>query len=128
MKNNIQYILYDTNGITNQGKDSINNKIKNTLNEILLRINDKDLNNLIHCIWYCKDDCNYQESDKNFIKELLQIYTTYAIPIIFIHTYSLSERQNKTCKKGLETILNDIFNNDQIKVNEYLNNYISKRR
>ena len=45
-----QYTLFDTNGITCDGKDSIENKIKNTIKEIKERINSKDPNNLIHCV------------------------------------------------------------------------------
>ena len=58
VNNNYQYTLYDTNGITNDGKDSIQNKTKNTLNEIMERIKSKDPNNLIHCIWYCFQGTN----------------------------------------------------------------------
>ena len=39
--NNINYTLYDTNGITYKGKDSIEEKIENTLNQIKTRIEKK---------------------------------------------------------------------------------------
>ena len=69
VNNNYQYTLYDTNGITNYGQDSIQNKTKNILNEIMERIKSKDPNNLIHCIWYCFQGTNIQTSDRDFIEK-----------------------------------------------------------
>ena len=122
---NKTYILYDTNGITNKGVDSIELKQKNTKNEIEKRLKSKDPNKLIHCIWYCFQGSNVQPSDKDFIESLLNIYTTYTIPIIYIHTQTYSKKQSKTCKLGIEKYLNEIFENDKLKVEEQLNNYIS---
>ncbi len=73
--NNI-YTLYDTNGITYDGKNCIENKIANTIKEIDLRISSENPNKLIHCIFYCVTGSNIQPSDGKFIKELLNIYTT----------------------------------------------------
>ena len=122
--NDKEYILYDTNGITNEGKDSIQNKIGNTLIEIDKRVGYKDPNKLIHCIWYCVQGSNIQPSDANFIKKLLEIYSSYSIPIIFVHTQTYSKKQSSTCKKGIEKYLKEIYKNDN-EVEEYLKNYIN---
>ena len=122
--NNKLYTLYDTNGITNKGNDSIESKQINK-NEIVKRIKDNDPNKLIHCIWYCFQGSNVQPSDKDFIQSLLNIYTTYTIPIIYIHTQTYSKKQSKTCKLGIEKYLNEIYNNDKTKVEQQLNNYIN---
>ena len=89
-----QYTLFDTNGITCDGKDSIENKIKNTIKEIKERINSKDPNNLIHCVQYFFQGTNIQTSDMDFIEKLLNIYSTYSIPIIFIHTQTLIKKKS----------------------------------
>ena len=123
--NNKLYTLYDTNGITNKGNDSIESKQINTKNEIEKRLKDNDPNKLIHCIWYCFQGSNVQPSDKDFIQSLLNIYTTYTIPIIYIHTQTYSIGQSETCKKGIEKYLNEIYNNDKTKVEQQLNNYIN---
>ena len=60
-----------------------------------------------------------------FIESLLNIYTTYTIPIIYIHTQTYSKKQSNTCKLGIEKYLNEIYNNDKIKVQQQLDNYIS---
>ena len=124
-KNNIQYTLYDTNGITNKGKDSIDDKISNIINEIKERLKSKNPNKFIHCIWYCFSGSNIQVSDKEFIEKLLNIYTVYTIPIIFVHCKTFSIDDSKTCKDGLKQYLLDIFG-DKLKVREYLKkNYIN---
>ena len=51
--NNKTYILYDTNGITNSGENSIEFKKENIKNEIAKRLKSHDPNQLIHCICYC---------------------------------------------------------------------------
>ena len=119
IKNNIQYTLYDTNGIINKGKDSINDKISNITKEIDERIKSKNPNQLIHCIWYCFSGSNIQVSDRDFIEKLLNIYTVYTIPIIFVHCKTFSIDESKTCKDGLKKYLFDIFE-DKLKVREYL--------
>ena len=118
-RNDKEYTLYDTNGIINEGKDSIENKIENTLIEIDKKIGSKDPNKLIHCIWYCVQGSNIQPSDGNFIKKLLDIYSTYNIPKIFVHIQTYSKKQISTCKKGIEKYLKEIYKNDN-EVEEYL--------
>ena len=124
-KNDTQYTLYDSNGITNKGKDSIENKIKYTSEDINKRIKDGDPNKLYHCIWYCFQGSSIQPSDEDFIKELLEIYSTQSIPIIFVHTQTYDDDQSETCKKGLKKYLLNIFNNNEQKANELLDNYIN---
>ena len=124
-RNNKIFNLYDTNGITNDGKDQIENKKNNTVKEIEKRIESKDPNQLIHCIWYCLQGSNVQPSDGDFIEKLLNIYKIYSIPIIFVHTQTYSKKQSKTCKMGIEKYLNEIYNNDNSKTEEQLKNYIS---
>ena len=121
--NDIIYSLFDTNGITNKGNDSIDNKIKNTEKEIKERIKSKDPNQLIHCIWYCFQGTNIQPSDGEFIKKLINIYNKYNIPIIFVHTQTYSNSQSIICKKGIKKYLSEIFKNE-IDVKYHLKNYV----
>ena len=124
-RNNKDYTLYDTNGITNEGNDSIDNKSKNIIKEIKERIENKEPNKLIHCIWYCAQGSDFQPSDGNLIKKLSDVYNTYSIPIIFIHTQTLSTRQSNTCKNAIEKYLQIIYKNNNSKVQEHLRNYIN---
>ena len=123
-RNNQKYTLYDTNGITLQGDNSIENKKQNTSKEIKERIKKKNPNELIHCIWYCLTGSSVQEADKGFIEELLNIYTIHKIPIIFVHTKSYSKDDCKDCKNGLKDILQKIFKGDELEVKKYLKKYI----
>ena len=47
------YTLYDTNGITLIGPDSIEKKMESIEKEIKKRIEKENASQLIHCIWYC---------------------------------------------------------------------------
>ena len=76
-------------------------------------------------MWYCLQGSDIQPGDGNFIKKLLEVYTTYSIPIIFVHTQTYSKRQSNTCKSGVEKYLQEIYKNDNNKVQEHLNNYIN---
>ena len=125
INNNKTYTLYDTNGITNEGENSIENKKENIIKEIDKRIKTQKTNELIHCIWYCLQGSKIEKSDANFLKCLLNVYTTYTVPIIIVHTYTLSKNQSETCKKGLEKYLNEIYNNDTSKFQQLLDNYIN---
>ena len=80
---------------------------------------------VIHCIWYCFQGSNIQPSDCDFIKKLLNIYTTFSIPIIFVHAQTLSIRQSDTCKKGIENYLKLIYPKENSKVEELLKRYIN---
>jgi len=123
-RNKLQYTLYDTNGITLEGENSIENKKINTLKEIKERINKQNPNELIHCIWYCLTGSIVQKADGTFINDLLQVYMTYKIPIIFVHTKSFSNTDTKVCKDGLKKILLKICKGDESQVKEHLKNYI----
>jgi len=121
--NNINYTLHDTNGITYTGEDSIDKKINNTLNQIKTRIEKRDPNNLMHCIWYCYNGTNIQTGDIDFIIKLLNIYSTYSIPLIFVHTRTINKENSKLCKQGLEMALKE-KNVEKEKIETLLNNYI----
>jgi len=124
IRNGQKYTLYDTNGILYKGKDSIDSKIKTTEIEINKRKESKEPNQLIHCIWYCVQGASVQTADGELIEKLLNIYTIYKIPIIFVHTKTYNKKESKTCKKGIKEILQKIYKNDKKKVKESLKNYI----
>ena len=121
--NNINYTLHDTNGITYAGEDSIDKKINNTLDQIKTRIEKKDPNNLMHCIWYCYNGINIQPGDIDFIIKLLNIYSTYNIPLIFVHTRTINKDVSKLCKQGLEMTLKEKKVKKEI-IEDLLKNYI----
>jgi len=121
--NNINYTLHDTNGITYTGEDSIEKKINNTLNQIKTRIEKKDPNKLIHCIWYCYNGTNIQSGDIDFIIKLMNIYSIYNIPLIFVHTRTINKDASKLCKQGLEMALKE-KKVEKEKIENLLNNYI----
>ena len=121
--NGYHYILHDTNGITNTGEHCISNKMERVEKEIINRLKKGKANNLIHCIWYCIAGPNVQDSDKELIQKLHNIYTTKQIPIIFIHTQTYSKIASKKARAGLEKYLTEIYNNNKKEAEDYLNKY-----
>ena len=83
----------------------------------------KDPNNLIHCIWYCHNGPNVQDGDIEFIIKLLNIYSTYSIPLIFVHTRTTNPNISKLCKQGLELSLKEKNIKKEI-IEDLLKNYI----
>ena len=66
-----------------------------------------------------------QPANGNFIEKLLNIYTTYNIRIIFVHTKTFSKNISKTCKSGVEKYLKKIFQNNNKQIEVCLKNYIN---
>ena len=83
----------------------------------------KDPNNLIHCIWYCYNGTNIQPGDIDFIVKLLNVYSTYSIPLIFVHTRTINPEVSKLCKQGLEISLNEKNIEKEI-IGDLLKNYV----
>lgn len=78
-RNNINYVLYDTNGILLCGENNIDNSLKKFENGIKEK--------LINCIWYCITGSCIEEQEKILIKNLINIYSEKEIlPVIIIHT------------------------------------------
>lgn len=73
--------------------------------------------------WYCYNGTNIQPGDIDFIVKLLNIYSTYNIPLIFVHTRTINKNDSKLCKKGLEDSLKE-KNVEKEKIEDILKNYI----
>ena len=122
-RNNKIYTFFDLKGKYN----IINNENKNIfmkLEDLLIRKDNPD--NSINCIWYCFQGLNFIEADKKYIKELLNVYDIYKVPIIIVHSNkNFSEYKSNICKEEIEKYLNEIYSKDKSKVNNFLQNYIN---
>ena len=115
LRNNNKYKLFKIKGMLNNANNGIIDKLFNLDNP----------NSSMNCIWYCFQGQNIKEIDKKYIKALIILYNTYKIPIIFIYINKFNENKNDECQKEFKKYLNEIYFNDQNKVNEYLKNYIN---
>lgn len=111
---NIKWLeIYDTEGIeivSNSSSHNINlNDIDNHLKKVFQYINDNQNNpeKRIDAIWYCINGCRFENSEKNYIEKLLDIYKgfnmKYPIQFLFLKAYKSNLRDYKEIKKKLET-------------------------
>lgn len=88
----ITYVLHDTQGILKDGELNINKRLELVCGEINKRIEEKNPNNFIHCIWYCLTGSNIEESELKFIKKLLETLNLgEKLPVILLHTKTFNK-------------------------------------
>ena len=101
-KDNTTYVLHDTQGILKDGELNINKRLEFICGEINKRIEEKNPNNFIHCIWYCLTGSNIEESELKFITKLLETYNLgEKLPVILLHTKTLTKSDSNIMKKRL---------------------------
>jgi len=84
----------------NVGKEALNyiqNEIKN---------NNKngDYNDFFHCIWYCISFTRFEESEKNLLINLSQVYNDKTIPIIIVYTQNINNSDSDSMEKYIKGI------------------------
>ena len=110
--------IYDSQGI-DKGDYNINdliNSVNKLVNELALTNN---VNNYIHCIWYCVTEDRFEETEKNCIIKLLKIYNDNSLPIILVYTKAFYEDESI---ENMNEIINIIKEN--VDVNKINVNYI----
>ena len=53
------------------------------------------MNKFVHCIWYCFQGCRFEDVEISVINEMRQVYNEGQIPIIIVHTQSLSQDESQ---------------------------------
>ena len=105
---NIKWLeIYDTEGIeiVSSSDNKNTNDIDNNLSKVLKYINDNKNNpeKRIDAIWYCINGCRFENSEKQYIEKLLDIYKNvnmkYPIQILFLKAYESNMRDYKEKKK-----------------------------
>lgn len=108
---NIKWLeIYDTEGIetVSHSDDKNTNDVDNHLKKVLKFINDniKNPEKRIDTIWYCINGCRFENSEKEYITKLLEIYQNfnmkYPIQFLFLKAYKANNDDLKEIKKKLE--------------------------
>lgn len=86
---------------------------KEAINYIKSQEEDKNYNNIIHCIWYCISDTRFEKSEIDLLRQLKEVYNDNNIPIIVIYTKSID---SDMAKKMLDSIKNLNIDVSTIKV------------
>ena len=109
---NIKWLeIYDTEGIeiVSSSDNKNTNDIDNHLSKVLKYINDNKNNpeKRIDAIWYCIHGCRFENSEKQYIEKLLDIYKNvnmkYPIQFLYLKAYKSNMKDYKEIKKKLET-------------------------
>ena len=63
-------------------------------NEIKNNNKNGDYNDFFHCIWFCISFARFEESEKNLLIKLSQVYNDKTIPIIIVYTQNINIKFN----------------------------------
>ena len=97
--------------------------IKNKTDEFIKRrLETKDPNKFIHCIWYCIKEERIQLIEIEYLKKLKKVYGSDCMPIIMVYLQGQIPDETKNYIKGE---INLSVNKDE--VDEYFQNMIVKK-
>ncbi len=103
--------IYDTKGfeLGKNARDEVKEELKNLIAE---GVRSRDVNQAIHCIWYCINAASnrIEQEEINWIKQLTNENRIYQVPIIIVLTQSFSKKHAKEMKKAIENENLDIVN------------------
>lgn len=103
-KNNFPLAIYDTPGLELSGENAINALLEEVKGEIKKGIDSGDINQMIHCIWYCVSTPShrFEQAEVDFLKRFLDETSDYKVPIIIVLTQSYSKKDAKELRKEIE--------------------------
>lgn len=102
-KNGVPLVIYDTKGFELEKK--VQQEIKN---ELIKKIDEgrksRDINQAIHCIWYCINTCDdrFEPSEEQWIREFTRQNENYRIPVIIILTKAYFKDSAQALQKKIE--------------------------
>ena len=102
--------LIDTRGIEinhQYGADAI---MKDAQNYIKEQLSTKNINNFVHCIWYCITGDRFEQAEIDLLNALKYTYPDNKIPIIIVYTQATDENIISDMKKYIKEInINEKF-------------------
>lgn len=101
-KKDVPIALYDTRGLE-LGKEVQQEVKKEIMDTIKNGLSSNDINNCIHCIWYCINTASnrIEPEEIEFLRELSQENEMTQVPIIVVLTQSFSKKNAEQMKKIL---------------------------
>ena len=102
--------LIDTRGIElniQYGAEAI---MKDAQNYIKEQLSTNDINNFVHCIWYCITGDRFEQAEIDLLNALKNTYPDNKIPIIIVYTQATDEKIISDMKKYIKEInINEKF-------------------
>lgn len=89
--------IYDTPGLELQGDHSAENLLEQVTNLINEGIQSKDVNQAIHCIWYCINTASsrVEPTEMNFLRKLGENTKRCNVPVILVLTQAFSKKKTE---------------------------------
>lgn len=96
--------IYDTPGFELGGKNGVDSLLEEVTGEINRGIKSGDINEAIHCIWYCisAPSSRFEPTEQAILKKFLGETSKYDVPVIFVLTQSFSKPNAKNLKMEIE--------------------------
>ena len=102
--------LIDTRGIELNVKYGANAIMKDAQNYIKAQLSTNDINNFVHCIWYCITGDRFEQAEIDLLNALKHTYPDNKIPIIIVYTQATDENMINDMKKYIKEInINEKF-------------------
>lgn len=101
-KKNFPLVVYDTRGFE-LGKDVQEEVKEEVMTAINMGLASKDINQAIHCIWYCINSASnrVEPEEIEWIRELSKANSVAQVPIIIILTQSFSKKYAQAMRNVL---------------------------
>lgn len=102
---NFPLAIYDTPGIELSGDHSADKLLDAATAEIERGIASGDIEQAIHCVWYCVSTPShrFEDGEAEFLRKLLYKTSEYNVPVIIVLTQSYSIRDAKALKEVIES-------------------------
>ena len=104
-------VLLDSRGIEiskNYNIDIATEDIKQFIEERNGLNSDPD--KFIHCIWYLVTGNRFEDDEGKYVKSLKSLYTNFGLPIIFVYTKAISEKESDLIKDRIEDFMEEKIN------------------
>lgn len=96
--------IYDTPGMELQGKHSAEAMQAEIEEQIRKGLLDEDINQAIHCIWYCinTQSSRVEQTEMDFIKTLVNKTKNYNVPVIIILTQAYPKKKVAAMREAIQ--------------------------
>lgn len=102
-KKDVPLVIYDTKGFE-LGEKEQQEVRQELLEEIQKGAASKDINDAIHCIWYCVNTASnrFEPNEEQWIMDFGKENKAYQIPVIIVLTQSFQKKQAEVLKNVIE--------------------------
>lgn len=104
-------VLLDSRGIeisNNYNIDVATEDIKQFIEERNGLNSDPD--KFIHCIWYLVSGNRFEDDEGKYVKSLKSLYTNFGLPIIFVYTKAIFDKETNLIKGRIEDFVEEKIN------------------